>query len=334
MKFPYEEKSLLYGELEKLHSAGFPLTEAIATIEDTHPPEATMTVLVAVRSGLAEGGTIAAAFAATDPVVLTDLEQTIIAASERGGVLGDGFDHLSGYFKMRATTAKTMRQKMVYPLVLLHIAIFIPMVPLMIFADRPGRVVLLSALTLFGVYLLLFLGSVFGRRLSKKAETDPAADRTLSRVPLVGSVRQNLSLARFTSVYRMHLLAGERIDEGLRSAAAASQSGRIVHAIETDAIPAVEQGQAVGPELAKSPRAFTAAFTRGFITAEGSGTLDSDLLRWSERFQEGARSAMDKLGAQAPKYFYGFIVVIVLWQIFRMASLIFGLYGKVLNYEI
>lgn len=334
MKFPYEEKSLLYGELAKLNLAGFPLTEAVATIEDTHPPEATMAVLLAVRSSLAEGGTIAGAFAATDPVVLTDLEQTIIAASERGGVLGAGFEHLSGYFEMRAKTARTVRRKMVYPLVLLHFAIFIPIVPLMIGAPHPGKVLLLSGLILVGVYLLLLTVFLVGRHLSKKAETDPGADRKLARVPLVGGVRKNLSLARFTSVYRMHLLAGERIDEALRSAASASQSGRIVEAIESGAIPAVESGQAVGPELAKCPEVFTATFTRGFITAESSGTLDSDLLRWSERFQEGARSAMDKLGEQAPKYFYGIIVIIVLWQIYRMVSLIGGQYDRLFNLEI
>ena len=165
--------------------------------------------------------------------------------------------------------------------------------------------------------------------MAVKAESDPEADRRLARVPLVGSVRQNLSLARFTSVFRMHLLAGERIDEGLRSAASASRSGRIVRAVETDAIPGVEAGHPVGPELAKSPEAFTAAFARGFITAESSGTLDSDLLRWSERFQEGARGAMDKLGTHAPKYFYGFIVLIALWQVYRMVAKIFSGYDQI-----
>lgn len=328
MKFPFEEKALLYVELAKLHVAGFPLTEAIDTIADTHPPDATMTVLVAVKSGLSESKTIGEAFAATRPVRLTDLEHSIIAASERGGVLGDGFAHLASYFNMRATTAKTMRRKMVYPLVLAHVAILVPVVPLMIGAEDPQRVLLISAFTLLFVYLALLGVLVLGRRLARKAETDPGADRMLARVPLVGSVRQNLALARFASVFRMHLLAGERIDEGLRSAAAASQSGRIVHAIETRAIPGVENGQPVGPELAKDPQIFTAAFTRGFITAEGSGTLDSDLLRWSERFQEAAGSGMEKLGTHAPKYFYGFVVLIALWQIYRLVMKIFSGYGE------
>jgi len=243
-------------------------------------------------------------------------------------VLGDGFDHLANYFKMRATTAKSMRQKMFYPLVLLHFAIFVPVVPLMIGVEHPGRVLLISVLALLGVYFLLFVVLVVGRRLAVKAETDPGTDRRLARVPLLGSVRQNLALARFSSVYRMHLLAGERIDESLRSAAAASQSGRIVHSIRTRAIPGVQNGQPVGPELARDPKIFTAAFARGFITAEGSGTLDSDLLRWSERFQDGARSAMDKLGSHAPKIFYALIVLITLWQIYRLVMKIFAGYDQ------
>lgn len=328
MKFPYDEKSLLYQELAKLSSAGFPLTTAIDAVADTHPPEATAAVLEAVKSGLAEGKSIAEAFKLDRPVAITDLERSIIAASERGGVLGDGFAHLAEYFKMRATTAQSMRRKMTYPLFLLHFAVFVPVIPLMVGAEHPGRVLLSSVLTLLAVYALLFAVLVVGRRLGVKAETDPGTDRKLSRVPLLGSVRQNLSLARFTSVFRMHLLAGERIDEGLRSAALASQSGRILHAVETCAIPGVENGQPVGPELARDPGAFTAAFARGFITAEGSGTLDSDLLRWSERFQEGARTAMDRLGTQAPKYFYGLIVIVVLSQIARLVFKVFSLYSN------
>ncbi|MGI9244099.1 MAG: type II secretion system F family protein [Verrucomicrobiales bacterium] len=329
MKFPFEEKSLLYHELSKLSASGFPLPEAIDTVADTHPPEATMEVLLGVKAGLAEGKSIGEAFASAADGSLSDLEESIIAASERGGVLADGFEHLSEYYQMRATTAAAIRRKMVYPLVLLHFAIFIPVIPLMIGAEHPARVLAVSGLTLLAVYLLLFGVIVVGRRLALKAESDPKVDRKLARVPLLGSVRQNLSLARFSSVFRMHLLAGERIDESLRSAASASRSGRIREAVETGAIPSVENGQPVGPELAKRPDTFTAAFARGFITAENSGTLDSDLLRWSDRFHEGARSAMDKLGTHAPKYFYALIVIIALWQVFRMVAKIFSGYDQI-----
>ena len=142
---------------------------------------------------------------------------------------------------------------MVYPLVLLHFAIIIPAIPLMIGAEHPGRVLLISGLTLLAVYLLLFVVIVIGRRLALRAESDPKVDRKLARLPLVGSVRQNLSLARFSSVFRMHLLAGERIDESLRSAAVASRSGRIGEAVETGAIPGVENGQPVGPQEGPEP---------------------------------------------------------------------------------
>ncbi len=331
MKFPFEERALLYTELAKLSSAGFPVSEAIDTIADTHPPEATMTLLMAAKSGLASQMSIGEAFASAEEVPLTELEKSIIGASERGGVLEDGFGHLAEYFRMRDSAAKQIRRKMVYPLVLLHVAILIPIAPLMISSPNPKGVLLISLAILLGVYLLLFVIIVLGRRFAQKAETDPAAERKLACLPLVGSVRQNLSLARFTSVYRMHLLAGERIDESLRSAAAASRSGRIVEAIEDRAIPAVQNGQPVGPVLAEYPQAFTPAFARGFITAEHSGSLDKDLLRWSERFQDGARTSMEKLAKHAPKYFYAFAAGIAIWQIYRLASLYFGLFDKVMD---
>ena len=37
---------------------------------------------------------------------------------------------------------------------------------------------------------------------------------------------------------------------------------------------------------------------------------------------------MDKLGTRAPVFFYGFVVIIVLWQIYRLVSLIFGYYAE------
>ena len=43
---------------------------------------------------------------------------------------------------------------------------------------------------------------------------------------------------------------------------------------------------------------------------------------------------MDKLGTQAPKYFYAFIVLIVLWQIARLILKIGGLYSRALDMPI
>ena len=331
MRFSFEERALLYTELAKLSAAGFPVSEAIDTVADTHPPEATMTLLMAAKSGLAAKLSIGEAFASSDEVPLSDLEVSIISSSERGGVLGDGFQHLADYFRMRETTAKQMRRKMIYPLVLVHVALLIPIAPLMLNSPSPGRVLLMSVMALLAIYLLLFGAISLGRRLASKAETDAAADRMLARLPLVGAVRQNLSLARFTSVYRMHLLAGERIDESLRSSAAASRSGQIVEIIDGQAIPGVRDGQPVGPVLAEHPKVFTSAFGRAFVTAEHSGSLDRDLLRWSERFQDSARSSMEKLGNRAPKIFYAVAAGIAVWQIFRLFSLYFGLIDKAID---
>ena len=331
MKFPHDEKALLYNELAKLSGSGFPLTEALDAIIDTHPPDATMQLMTAAKSSLANSSTIGEAFASTAEVPVTELEKSIIAASERGGVLEEGFEHLADYFKMRHRAAKAMRSKMLYPIVLLHVALLIPIAPLLITSSDPKSVLIISLGALVIIYILAFLGIQLGRQLARKAETEVDADRLLSRLPLVGAVRQNLALARFTSVFRMHLLAGERIDESLRSSAGAARSGRILDSIKRNAIPAVENGQPVGPALAGDPDTFTAAFGRSFITAENSGTLDKDLARWSERFQGEAKGSMDRLASRAPRIFYLFAVVIAIWQIYRLASNYFGMFDKILN---
>jgi len=336
MKFPYEEKALLYRELAKLESAGFPLTEALDAVIDTHPPEASALLLYGVKKGLAESKTIGDSFADVSSdsptgIKLTELEKTLIAAAERGGALGDGFDHLANYFNMRAETRKQMRRKMIYPLVLFHFAIIIPAIPLIVLSQNAKGVLLTSGAILFGVYAVLAFIYFFGRRLAAKAETQPGADRLLSRVPLLGRVRQNLALARFSTVYRMHLLAGERVEEGLLSAAKSSQSGMVFNSIRSRVIPCVEDGRPAGPALIEDEKVFTGSFARGFTTAEQAGKLDTDLARWADRFHEQARTSMDKLGSYAPKVFYVFIVVIVLVQILRLVLGIGDAYGKIFD---
>ncbi|MFT4547187.1 MAG: type II secretory pathway component PulF [Pseudoalteromonas tetraodonis] len=328
MKFSFDEKHLFYRELAKLSAARFPLPEALGAISDTNPPAATRSVIGGVKSRLAEGKTIGEAFTDLPEAKLTDLEEAIVTASERGGLLEEGFDHLADYFSMRDQTAKTIRRKMRYPLFLLHFVIIVAGIALVVGAEDKMQALTLSIGSLLVAYLVLFIAVVVGRHLAAKAETDTGADKLLARIPLIGAVRQNLALARFSTVFRMHLLAGERIDEGLRSAANASQSARLIEAIEKGAIPTVNEGQPVGPALAKHPEVFTSTFARGFSTAENSGTLDSDLQRWSQRFHDEAREAMGKLGTHAPKYFYAFVVVIALWQILRLVMLIFGIYAK------
>ena len=68
------------------------------------------------------------------------------------------------------------------------------------------------------------------------------------------------------------------------------------------------------------------------MTSEESGTLDVDLAQWSKIFSDNAESHSHRIAKVVPKIAYGFIVIIVVWQIFQIFGGYLETFDRMNNY--
>ncbi len=306
-------KHLFYLEMAKLLEAGFGIREAAAVLLDTKLPPVQASLLKDLNRGLEAGQSIAAAFG-RDASRVSEIERSMIGAGERGGNLAPAFQHLSDYFGMLASARREAVKSMIYPLIVLHMGIFIGIVPAaMMRGEGFSEILGQLAVTLIIFYAAIFVLAILIRAVLRAAPDHAGIDRFLLRIPFLGKARRNMAMARFCKVYHACLLAGISMSETVRVAASASQSGVIREAGKL-LVKAANTGNSLGPQFVKDP-AFPDAFARSYKTGEEAGTLDTDLARWAKWFQSEAEAGTKTLSVVIPKLLYFFIIGFVAWKI-------------------
>lgn len=319
------EKASLYRELAKLTAADFHIDRSLALLLGQKSGKARRRYLQGMQTGLAEGKSIAESISSGVPFV-NGLEASLIAAGERSGRLADAFTHLARYFAAADAATKQARAASIYPIILAHLAIVLPALPAAIMGQTGnpiGRVVL----SIGAVWLALFVLGALWRLLSGLAVKSALWDRVLCRLPIVGPVRRHWSLARFTLVFHSGLLAALRMSEILELAGQASQSGRLRHASHKAARTIATAGQSLTDAMAAT-HDFPEEFVFSVATAEHTGSLDVEMLRWAEVETASATEAINRASVWLPRIGYGLVVLFVLYQI---ASMVQGYYGGILR---
>ena len=314
------DKHLFYSEMAKLLDAGFDIRKAAAVLQDTRLPAPQAALLSDLNRGLEAGESIAVAFGKR----LTDIERAIIGAGERGGKLAPAFQHLADYFGMLASARREVVRGMIYPLVVLHLGVFIGIVPAALMKGGTTSTEILGSLV--GALLIVYAAGycVFAgiRALLQQAPENPGIDRLVNRLPGIGKARRNLAMARFCKVYHSCVLAGISMSETAGLASEASQSG-VIREAGAELVKAAVAGSALGPRFVADD-AFPKAFARSYSTGEEAGTLDKDLARWSKLFQDDAESSVKRVSVMIPKLLYFLVLGFAAWKIAGFYSDYYG----------
>ena len=317
------QKHFLYLEIAKFLRAGIGIQKAVETLLRGRPPAFQTEVLESIQSGISRGESVAVAFAALGLKVST-LECTLIGAGEKSGTLGVAMEHLGEYFGLVAEMQKQSLRGLIYPVALLHMAVFSQSIPAVFSAIDPSVASNLATLlgplpVLYAAGVVLFLGL---KRVLALASTNSGIDRVLHMVPWVSSARMHGSLARFCRVYHGCLMAGMPVADTLRAALDAAASG-VLHAASGALFDCVKQGELLGPVFLSEP-AFPRMFSLVYSSGETAGTLDTDLQRLSEQFQAEAKQSMRAAGAGLPKLI---TFAVMGYAIYKIASFYGGYFS-------
>lgn len=327
-QLPARTKALIYSNLEKYARSGMGMEKACASLLDQpRLSSAEFQLYRGIREGLQRGSSIADALAGAGSFI-SPLEHEVLDAAESGGRLEKGFGHLAEYFRRLDRTRRLIAKGLVYPIVLLHLAI--PVSTLAIGAFRSfdlmrsggsfsfAEVGMRSLGTILWLWAGLLAVLAAGWILSRLGRTSPSIDRMLRWVPLLGKARLAVAMERFSQVFEIFLLAGRTMSDSLAGAARASGSGLIRHAGESGAARLVA-GDTLASAIYAAPAAFPRDFARGVAAAEESGQLDREFAEWSRFYADSAAETMERVGEWTPKLFYWAVLFLVAWLIIRSA---------------
>lgn len=322
----HRDKASLYRELAKLTEADFHLDRSLTLLLGQTPSAEKRAYLEGLKRGLESGQCLAESIVKNNEGLVGGLETSLIEAGERSGKIANAFSHLARYFSAMDGAQRQAMGAMIYPLILLHMAVLLPELPALVAGqeeDHPMQRILLG---LGVLWVVILIGRQLWTRAVESSAHSASLDRWLNRVPFIGAARRHWALARFTQVAHACLLAALNMSETVRIAGKASQSALINEGAQ-QAATLIEGGETLSLALAESA-AFPADFVHSIATAEEVGRLDDEMARWTAAETLLANEAIQSASQWLPKIGYGMIALFTAYRIIMMVQ---GIYGGMLK---
>jgi type IV pilus assembly protein PilC len=233
---------------------------------------------------------------------MPSFDLALLEAGEQSGRLDACFKLLAIYYQERAQMARQVISDLMYPLFIFHLSIV-----LFAFINfiQPGGTAFRFVATILGVFVPLYAG-VFclmyacqGRRGERWRS---AIEKILRPVPLLGTARRDLALARLAAALEALLTAGVGIIGAWELAATASGSPAYRRTVQSWRAP-LEEGSTPSELVSQSP-GFPDIFRNLYHTGEVSGQLDQTLGRLHALYQEEGSRKMRMVAQWTPRLIY------------------------------
>lgn len=320
----------LYHQLGSTVAAGIPLIQALEIVANTPGARALRKPLQHLILQLQQGSTFAEALLSLGKW-LPDFDIALLSAGEKSGRLDTCFRLLADYYSERARLVRRVMADLAYPLLTLHIAIFIFPPNLLTSLVMNGDVfgfLLAKVKLLLPLYGLVFLLIVACQGKHGEAWRS-LIERIVRGVPILGVARRNLALARLSAALEGLISAGVSIIEAWELAAAASGSPALRRTVFAWR-PNVLAGQTPA-ELVRTSGAFPDLFASLYHTGEVSGQLDETLRRLYKHYQEEGSRKLHAVAQWTPRLVYFGVLLGIAYYVVSFWTSYYGDLGKVLD---
>ncbi len=317
----------LYHQMSSMVKAGLGLPSVIEQLAKHPPKQSFREPLSIVVQHLRQGQTFTEALTKTGDWV-TKFDISLLEAGERSGRLPECFQMLSAYYRERAELAYSLIQRLAYPVFLFHFATLIFPVTSLVALVKEGAVVqfLLGKVLILGpVYAIVFLTLLAGQGRHGEGWRS-MVEQVLHLVPVLGTARRSLAMARLAASLEALLMAGVNTIEAWMLASAASGSPA-VHRTVLSWQRNLENGD-FPSELVNRSDVFPELFGNLYHSGEVSGKLDESLGRIYTFYQEeGSRKMRNFLTVLG----VGITIAIMLGIAFSIISFYIGMFNQVGN---
>ncbi len=282
-------------QLASLLAAGVPLARALQVLQREASMAAARAQWKAIYERVIDGESLAdamARFPQTFPRVYTAMVQ----AGETGGFLDVVLGQIADFQSREKELKSRVRSALVYPAVLLTLAVCVVAYLLIFFIPRfqkiftglGGTLPLLTRIimkasehmTTYGLpVLILVVVSVYMfRQWLATTEGRRAWERFILKAPVLGALSSSFAMTRFCRMLGTLVGAGVPLISALRVARESIGNQTLIDAV-TDSIERVKKGDSLSASLGDCKALFPGSVIEMIGVAEESGRLDAELVR-------------------------------------------------------
>ena len=298
-------------QLATMTRAGVPVVQGFEIAAEGMNNPSLKELIINVKNEVASGTTIAAALR-NHPLYFDDLYCNLVDAGEKSGALELLLDRVATYKEKTEALKGKIKKAMSYPIAVVCVAMIVSGILLVKVVPQfkevfDGFGAELPAFTLMVInisnivkeYYLLMIGGfaitgyAIRQYIKRSQHARNALDRFLLKLPIVGTIIEKSSIARFARTLSTTFAAGVPLIEALDSVAGAS--GNVVYQNATEQ---VKEGISTGQQLQSAMHntgVFPSMVIQMVAIGEESGALDEMLDKVANLYEEEVDNTVDSL---------------------------------------
>jgi type II secretory pathway component PulF len=306
-----ERRAELYHQLGVLLSAGMTIHQGLEQLKRNPPDRGLRDKISLWLEYLGEGLTVTEAVKRMGQW-MPSFDLALIEAGEQSGRLDACFKLLAMHYEERARMVKQTISDLLYPLFVLHMAVFV--FPFIEFfrTSNTTRFVLTILGMLIPLYSLVFF-IIFACQGRHGENWRALLERVVRPIPVLGTARHELALARLSAALEALLNAGVPIVGAWELAATASGSPALRRLVQSWR-PRLEHGSTPSELVSESPQ-FPTVFNNLYHTGEISGQLDETLKRMHTMYLEEGLRRMRLAAKWGPQIAYFAVAIYVGYRV-------------------
>jgi type IV pilus assembly protein PilC len=335
---------ILTRQLATMIDAGLPLVQCLDILGSQTGNQSLAKIVTQVRSDVESGSTFSDALK-KHPKAFDNLYVNMVAAGEAGGILDTILQRLAAYMEKFAKIKKQIKSAMVYPSVILFVAVsvvallMVVVVPMLgaMFAESgqllpmPTRIVIAISnfLKSWGglILLLSIIGSIIAFVQWRKTDKGlRITDAIALRMPVMGDLIRKVAVAKFTRTLGTLLTSGVPILEGLLIVARTA-GNKVVEESIVSTRQSVSEGKTLAEPLSKFA-VFPPMVNQMIAVGEATGALDNMLTKIADFYDDEVDGAVATLTSMLEPMLMiflgttvGFVIVAMYMPIFQMGSI-------------
>jgi type IV pilus assembly protein PilC len=343
-KITEQEVMIFTRQFATMIEAGLPLVQCLDILARQSENKEFARVIGQVKTDVESGDSFADALR-KHPRVYSDFYVNMVEAGETGGILDTILARLATYMEKAATLKSQVKGAMVYPAVIIGIAIIVVVFLLLyvipVFADMfasfggtlpaPTRFVMflsdlvkdyiLYAIPLVGVLIWLF------KRFYKTEKGRLMVDTLLLKLPVFGPLIQKVAVAKFTRTLGTLVSSGVPIIDGLEITARTA-GNKVVEGAVLSIISSIKEGQTIAEPLGRQA-IFPPMVVQMIEVGENAGALDAMLNKIADFYDQEVDTAVAALTKLMEPMLMVFLGVVIGGMVVAMYLPIFKIAGAI-----
>ncbi|MGH1429645.1 MAG: type II secretion system F family protein [Neptuniibacter sp.] len=300
-------------QMATMMKSGVPLLQGLEITAGGIEKKKLKDIVYTIRNDV-NGGTDLSTALAKHPTHFDDLYCNLVNAGEQSGALEQMLDRIATYKEKLESLKAKIKKALTYPTAVVVVGIIVSAILLVkvvpqfetVFkgfgADLPAFTQFVIGLSEFAqewwwiaLLVVIAAGYTFKKALQRSPKLSDSVDKFALKIPVIGKILENASVARFARTLATTFAAGVPLVDALESAAGASGN-----AVYRDAILQIKNGVSTGQSL-KNAVNITGVFpnmTEQMIAiGEEAGSLEMMLEKIADFYEEQVDNAVDNLSS-------------------------------------